>query len=87
MGTELLPSLPTLPPSAARVAGARLSQRIASVPLFFSGQILHTRNRKSEIPLESTSANPLDIFLKTHWKSDNPLENTAEQSKDVGKCH
>ena len=40
----------------------------------FRGKILHTRNHKSEIPLENATEHPLDISSKIHRESDNPLE-------------
>ena len=47
----------------------RLQERLEA-----RGERLHTRNHKSEIPLENTTANPLDSsskLLKVHWTSEN----------------
>ena len=42
---------------------------------------LHTRTRKSEIPLENATEKPLGISGNIHWESDNLLISTTEEVK------
>ena len=30
-------------------------------------------------PLEHATGNPMDVFIKIHWASDNPLEHTTDK--------
>ena len=55
---------------AAVRRGARTESRGGAGPIraLCQGKILHTRNRKSEIPLENATENPLDN------SSNNPLD-------------
>ena len=51
----------------------------ATLHVVARGKILHTRNHKSEIPLENATEHPLAISRKIHWGSDTPLENATDK--------